>query len=100
MQKTRIVLDPAYTIAQVDPRIFGGFLEHMGRGVYGGVYHPQASSADENGFREDVLDALRGLKYNCHALPRWEFCFWVPLDGRYWPSRSTSDCTRAGLAKH
>ena len=38
MEKTRVVFDSAYTIAQVDPRIFGGFLEQMGRAVYEGVY--------------------------------------------------------------
>ena len=73
MQKTRIVLDPAYTIAQVDPRIFGGFLEHLGRGVYEGVYHPQASSADENGFRQDVLGALRRLNMTAMRYPGGNF---------------------------
>lgn len=73
MQKTRIVLDSAYIIAQVDPRIFGGFLEHLGRGVYEGVYHPQASSADENGFRKDVLDALRKLNMTAIRYPGGNF---------------------------
>ena len=73
MQKTRIVLDPGYTIAQVDPRIFGGFLEHLGRGVYEGVYHPQASSADENGFRRDTLGALRKLNMTAMRYPGGNF---------------------------
>ncbi len=55
MEKTRVVFDPAYTIAQVDPRIFGGFLEHMGRAVYEGVYDPKSGHADENGFRGDTF---------------------------------------------
>lgn len=66
MQKTRIVLDRAYTIAPVDPRIFGGFLEHLGRGIYEGIYDPQAASVDEDGFRKDVLEAL--LKLNITAI--------------------------------
>ena len=73
MQKTRIVLDPAYTVAQVDPRIFGGFLEHLGRGVYEGVYHPQASGADKNGFRKDVLSALRRLNMTAMRYPGGNF---------------------------
>ena len=73
MQKTRVVLDPAYTIARVDPRIFGGFLEHLGRGVYEGVYHPQAASADENGFRKDVLGALRRLDLTTMRYPGGNF---------------------------
>jgi alpha-L-arabinofuranosidase len=66
MQKTRIVLDTAYAIAPVDPRIFGGFLEHLGRGLYEGIYDPLAASADKNGFRKDVLGAL--LKLNMTAM--------------------------------
>ncbi|MEN4098564.1 MAG: alpha-N-arabinofuranosidase, partial [Anaerolineaceae bacterium] len=73
MQKTRIVLDPAYTIAPVDPRIFGGFLEHLGRGIYEGVYHPQASSADENGLRKDVLGALGRLNLTAMRYPGGNF---------------------------
>ncbi len=49
------------TIAQVSPLIFGGFLEHMGRAVYGGVYDPNNSFADAHGFRTDVMQALSEL---------------------------------------
>ena len=73
MQKTRIVLDPAYTIAPVDPRIFGGFLEHLGRGLYEGIYDPQAASADENGFRRDSLDAIRKLRMTAMRYPGGNF---------------------------
>lgn len=73
MQRTRIILDLAYTIAPVDPRIFGGFLEHLGRGIYEGVYEPQASSADENGFRKDVMDALRKLNMTAMRYPGGNF---------------------------
>ena len=70
MEKTHIVLDPAYKIAEVDPRIFGGFLEHMGRAVYEGVFDPKSSHSDENGFRKDVLDALRRLRLTAASLCR------------------------------
>ena len=43
MEKTRIVLDPAYKITEVDPRIFGGFLELTGRAVYEGVFDPHSA---------------------------------------------------------
>jgi len=46
----------------VDPRLFGGFLEHLGRAVYEGVYDSGSVHADEDGFRIDTLDALRRLK--------------------------------------
>ena len=49
MEKTHIILDPAYPIAEVDPRIFGGFLEHMGRAVYQGVFDPDSVHAGREG---------------------------------------------------
>jgi alpha-N-arabinofuranosidase len=73
MEKTRIVLDPAYKIAEVDPRVFGGFLEHMGRSIYEGVYDPQSSQADENGFRKDVLNALQHLRMTAMRYPGGNF---------------------------
>ena len=47
MQTTTITLHTGFQIGAVDPRIFGGFLEHMGRAVYEGVYDPTAPHADE-----------------------------------------------------
>jgi alpha-L-arabinofuranosidase len=73
MEKTRVVLDPAYQIAAVDPRIFGGFLEHMGRAVYEGVFDPNSAHADENGFRKDVLGALRRLRMTAMRYPGGNF---------------------------
>ena len=45
-----------------DFMIFGHFLEHFHRQVYGGVYDPGSHLADENGFRRDVIEALRKIK--------------------------------------
>ena len=73
MEKTWVVLDPAYKIAKVDPRIFGGFLEHMGRAVYQGIYDPASSYADENGFRQDVLGALREMRMTAMRYPGGNF---------------------------
>jgi alpha-N-arabinofuranosidase len=73
MEKTNIILDPAYQIALVDPRIFGGFLEHMGRAVYEGVFDPSSAHADENGFRKDVLGALRRLRMTAMRYPGGNF---------------------------
>ncbi|UCD52368.1 MAG: hypothetical protein JSW27_06970 [Phycisphaerales bacterium] len=50
------------------PMIFGGFLEHFGRQIYGGVFEPGSSLADENGLRKDVVKALRELKV---PIVRW-----------------------------
>ncbi len=61
MQLTKIKFDPEYQVGPVDPRIFGGFLEHMGRAVYQGVFDPNSALADADGCRQDVLSALRRL---------------------------------------
>jgi len=73
MQPTRIHLDSRYAIGEVDPRVFGGFLEHMGRAVYEGVYQPSSRHADENGFRTDVLDALKELRMTAMRYPGGNF---------------------------
>ena len=73
MDHTRIVLHRDYQIAPVDPRIFGGFLEHIGRAIYQGVYEPQSIHADEHGFRKDVLECLRRLALTTVRYPGGNF---------------------------
>jgi len=55
MPSAKLVLDAAFTIAPVPHRLFGSFVEHMGRCVYTGIYEPGHPTADENGLRGDVL---------------------------------------------
>ena len=57
----RITLDKDFQISRVDKRIYGSFIEHLGRAVYGGIYQPGHPSADEEGFRQDVLDLVREI---------------------------------------
>jgi alpha-N-arabinofuranosidase len=73
MNLTKIFLDREYRIAPVDPRIFGGFLEHIGRAVYEGVFDPESKHADENGFRIDVLSALNDLAFTAMRYPGGNF---------------------------
>jgi alpha-N-arabinofuranosidase len=73
METTTITLHPKFQIGQVDPRLFGGFLEHMGRAVYEGVYDPDCAHADEDGFRTDVLGALRRLNMTAMRYPGGNF---------------------------
>ncbi|MBX3071622.1 MAG: alpha-N-arabinofuranosidase [Thermomicrobiales bacterium] len=56
-----ITIDPAFEIGQIDPRIYGSFIEHLGRAVYGGIYEPGHPDADEHGCRSDVLAIVREL---------------------------------------
>lgn len=56
-----IRIDTTREVGRVDPKIFSGFVEHLGRCIYGGLYEPGSPLADEHGFRTDVVDALRRL---------------------------------------
>jgi alpha-N-arabinofuranosidase len=58
----RIKVDLDRTIGTIDRRIFGGFIEHLGRCIYGGIVDEGSPLSDERGFRKDVLDALRPLQ--------------------------------------
>lgn len=61
-EQPSISLDARNTIADINPNIYGGFVEHMGRCIYGGVYEPGSSLSDDNGFRKDTLAAIKELK--------------------------------------
>ena len=56
-----ITIDRTATIGTIDPRLFGYFVEHLGRTVYGGIYEPGSPRSDAEGYRLDVLEAVRGL---------------------------------------
>lgn len=73
MEPATVYLHTAQQVGEVDPRIFGGFLEHMGRAVYGGVFDPSSPKADGDGFRTDVLEALRGLGLTVVRYPGGNF---------------------------
>lgn len=73
MQETSIILQAENQIGKVDPRVFGGFLEHMGRAVYEGVYDPESPLSDGSGFRKDVMGALRRLDMTVLRYPGGNF---------------------------
>lgn len=56
-----LTIDPDRRIGEVNPLVFGHFIEHLGRCIYGGVYDPGSPLANERGFRIDVLDAMRKI---------------------------------------
>jgi alpha-L-arabinofuranosidase len=70
---TTITLHTQFQLGPVDPRIFGGFLEHLGRAVYQGVYDPDCVHADANGFRSDVSGALSRLRMTAMRYPGGNF---------------------------
>ncbi|WP_439593034.1 arabinosylfuranosidase ArfA [Microbacterium sp.] len=61
MATATVVLDRDFTAGHVPRRLFGSFVEHMGRCVYTGIYEPGHARADDRGFRQDVLELVREL---------------------------------------
>ena len=59
--KSEIIINKNYTVGKVDPRLYGSFIEHIGRAVYTGIYEPGHPSADKDGFRQDVIDLVKKL---------------------------------------
>jgi alpha-N-arabinofuranosidase len=66
-------LDPAFGVGAVERRLFGSFVEHMGRSVYTGIYEPGHPAADESGLRRDVLGLARELGVSVVRYPGGNF---------------------------
>ncbi len=73
MQKARVIADRDFLIDTLDRRVFGAFIEHLGRCIYGGVYEPGHPTADEHGFRGDVLALARELGVTIMRWPGGNF---------------------------
>ncbi|MCP8939661.1 alpha-N-arabinofuranosidase [Alsobacter sp. SYSU M60028] len=61
MRQASVLMDRDFAIGHTDPRLFGAFVEHLGRCVYGGIFEPGHPTADEKGFRGDVLELVKEL---------------------------------------
>ena len=72
-QRARVVLHPDFTVGTVDRRLFGSFVEHLGRAVYTGIYEPGHPTADEAGFRQDVAELTRELGVSVVRYPGGNF---------------------------
>lgn len=59
--KAKITVAAEMKIGEIDRRMFGSFVEHLGRAVYGGIYEPGHPLADEDGFRKDVIGLINEL---------------------------------------
>ena len=73
MKKTKMYINKNFVIDKVDDRLFGSFIEHLGRAVYTGIYEPGHPEADENGFRKDVIDLIRELNVSIVRYPGGNF---------------------------
>ncbi len=73
MLKADVRFDRDFIIGVTDRRLFGAFIEHLGRCVYGGIYEPGHPTADKNGFRGDVLALIRELSPTIMRYPGGNF---------------------------
>lgn len=78
--KASLCIDRHFTIGSVDKRIFGSFIEHLGRAVYGGIYDPGNPLSDERGFRKDVFELIRQIDVPVVRYP--EETLFPPTTGR------------------
>ena len=73
MFSARLTIDPRFEIGTVSRRLFGSFVEHLGRCVYDGLYEPGHESSDESGFRQDVVELVRELGVSTIRYPGGNF---------------------------
>ncbi|MBQ2915870.1 MAG: alpha-N-arabinofuranosidase [Clostridia bacterium] len=71
--KAKITANKKFIIGNIDNRIYGSFIEHLGRAVYGGIYEPAHPSADDQGFRQDVIDLVKKLNVPIIRYPGGNF---------------------------
>ena len=73
MHAAKLLVHQAFIIDKVDRRIFGSFVEHLGRAVYGGIYEPTHPDSDLHGFRNDVLAMTKELNVSIVRYPGGNF---------------------------
>jgi len=73
MVSARLTIDPHFSVGPINRRIFGSFVEHLGRCVYDGIYEPGHPTADADGFRQDVVELVRELGVSTIRYPGGNF---------------------------
>ena len=73
MKKAQIIVDKHFITGKIDRRIYGSFIEHLGRAVYDGIYQLDCKFADEQGFRKDTLELVKELKVPIVRYPGGNF---------------------------
>lgn len=77
--KAKLIVNKVNQFAEVDPRLYGSFIEHMGRAVYEGIYQPGHPAANDEGFRTDVMELVKELNIPIVRYPGGNF-----LSGYNW----------------
>ena len=77
--KAQIIINKNFVIGEIDKRIYGSFIEHIGRAVYNGIYEPTHVTADDMGFRGDVMKLIREIDVPIVRYPGGNF-----VSGYHW----------------
>ena len=100
MQKyAKMVIDKDFKIAEIDKRIYGSFIEHLGRAVYQGIYQPGHPTADENGFRKDVMELVEELNVPIVRYPGGNFVFQLCMGRQCRAGRAAPETSGACMEK-
>jgi alpha-L-arabinofuranosidase len=75
----RAILNANRVRSDLDRRLLGSFLEHLGRAVYTGIYEPGSPLADAHGYRKDVVAEIRQLGVPIMRYPGGNF-----VSGYHW----------------
>lgn len=81
-KQAKMVVDKAFSISKIDKRIYGSFIEHLGRAVYDGIYQPGHPLSNADGFRKDVIDLVKELDVPIVRYPGGNFVsnfYWEEL---------------------
>ena len=73
MKRAKIIVDTAYEIATIDKRIYGSFIEHLGRAIYDGLFQPGHLLSEESGCRKDVIELVKELNVPIIRYPGGNF---------------------------
>jgi len=98
MTDTSIIVNAQRVIGQVNRRLFGSFVEHLGRSIYDGIYEPMHPAADEDGFRTDVIELVRELGVSAIRYPGGNFVSGFKWEDSVGPREQRP--TRLNLAWH
>jgi len=79
VKKAKVFVEKNFKCAEVDDKLFSSFIEHLGRAVYTGIYEPGHQTADQQGFRQDVIDLVKDLNVAMVRYPGGNF-----LSGYNW----------------
>ena len=71
--QARIKIDTDRVVGEVDPLLFGNFTEQLGRCIYGGIFEEGSPLSDSDGFRKDVMEAVKGLGVSVLRWPGGNF---------------------------